>query len=96
MKMKKSYHHTYEKHTCKVQGNQKPTIEGQIIKTGNQKPTIEGQIINTGNQKPTIEGQIINTGNQKPTNEGQIINTNTITNKDKRKKNDRLNITQKI
>ena len=80
--MKKSYHHTYEKHTCKVQGNQKPTIEGQII--------------NTGNQKPTIEGQIINTGNQKPTNEGQIINTNTITNKDKRKKNDRLNITQKI
>jgi hypothetical protein len=82
MKMKKSYHHTYEKHTCKVQGNQKPTIEGQIIKTGNQKPTIEGQIINTGNQKPT--------------NEGQIINTNTITNKDKRKKNDRLNITQKI
>ena len=66
--MKKSYHHTYEKHTCKVQGNQKPTIEGQII----------------------------NTGNQKPTNEGQIINTNTITNKDKRKKNDRLNITQKI
>ena len=44
--------------TCKVQGNQKPTIEGQIINTGNQKPTIEGQIINTGNQKPTNEGQI--------------------------------------
>jgi hypothetical protein len=58
--------------------------------------TLSHNVVSSGNQKPTIEGQIINTGNQKPTNEGQIINTNTITNKDKRKKNDRLNITQKI
>jgi hypothetical protein len=49
MKMKKklSSHmkNIHVNNTCKVQGNQKPTIEGQIINTGNQKPTIEGQII---------------------------------------------------